>query len=65
MIFDRILIMLVMPNRDDNQEAGYKHISRQVYGVFYKNFSNHISNKKKLLGEMILPIIISLIYGIS
>lgn len=55
--------MLEASDRQENKESGYKHIARQVYGVFYKNFCNHMSNKKKLLGEMILPIIISVIYA--
>jgi hypothetical protein len=57
--------MLVASDREENEESGYKHMARQVYGVFYKNFQNHMSNKKKLLGEMILPIIISMIYATS
>lgn len=57
--------MLLASNQEDSQEPGYAHIARQVYGVFYKNFTNHMSNKKKLLGEMVLPIIISAIYAIN
>lgn len=37
----------------------------QSTGILYKNFRNHMSNKKKLLGELIMPLIISAIYAVA
>jgi hypothetical protein len=41
-----------------------KIILNQVKGILYKNYCNHMSSKKKLLGNLIMPIIVSVIYAI-
>jgi hypothetical protein len=54
--------IIIMENGQKEREIGCKAIAQQATGIFLKNLYNHLSNKKKLLGEFILPIMISAIY---
>jgi hypothetical protein len=44
------------------REIPWSAIAQQTVGIFLKNMHIHLSNKKKLIGELILPIVISAIY---
>jgi hypothetical protein len=35
---------------------------KQTVGICYKNMANNLSGKKKLLGELVMPLLISMIY---
>lgn len=46
-------------------EASWAQVFRQAGGIFLKNLHNHLSNKKKLAGELLMPILVSLVYYAS
>lgn len=39
-------------------------ILKKIISIWEKNLINHLSNKKKLVGELLFPIIICIIYYI-
>lgn len=43
----------------------WAQVFQQAVAIFVKNLQNHLSNKKKLAGELLMPILVSLVYYAS